>query len=131
MTFPECCGKCGKSLVFPFLVLFMLYILPALTGTRWYVVTSGSMSPAIPTGSMVVVCRSSFGEIRAGDVITFRIGGGDTTVTHRVTSVDRESSCLRTKGDANEHEDAAVVREDQIVGVVRLVLPFPGVPGHP
>ena len=98
-----------------------------LFGVEVYVVLSGSMEPAYKTGSVIYVIEKDTDVLKAGDVITFRLDG-DTTATHRITGVTEESGeiAFRTKGDANEIEDAALVTENQVIGTPIFTIPHLG-----
>jgi signal peptidase I len=64
-----------------------------------------------------------------GDIITFPDRTQpETRVTHRVVGVDSRGGrqVVRTKGDANELEDAVPVEGDQFVGRVASYLPYVG-----
>ncbi|GAA4806096.1 signal peptidase I [Tomitella cavernea] len=72
-------------------------------GVTPLVFRSGSMSPAIDTGSLALARQIPAGDVREGDIITVD-GPGGTPVTHRVVSVDMRgdgSARVRLKGDAN------------------------------
>lgn len=104
----------------------------ALTGVRLfglevYVVLSGSMEPAYKTGSVIYVTEKDAEILEAGDVITFYLDG-DTIATHRITDVTEKDGKLafRTKGDANEIEDAALVAESQMIGTPIFTIPYLG-----
>ena len=76
-------------------------------------VLTGSMEPAIPTGSLAFVVPVRANEIAVGDVITFHHpNSADTYVTHRVTRVEGAGAARTfvTKGDANALEDAWQVK---------------------
>ncbi len=74
-------------------------------GYRMYAVATGSMEPALPVGSLLLVRTVPIETIRAGDVVTFQEPGRPgVTVTHRVAAVG-PSGALRTKGDANPVAD--------------------------
>lgn len=62
-------------------------------------VTTGSMEPELPRGSVFFAVR---GEAHVGDVVVYRAPDG-AQVAHRVVSVDERG--LTTKGDANELTD--------------------------
>ena len=86
--------------------LISLTALPAvlhIVGLDTYTVRGGSMSPAIPIGSIVLVQRVPAAVLNAGDVITFT-APNDTVVTHRVLgrSAGDEPTFI-TQGDANAH----------------------------
>ena len=86
---------------------------------------TGSMSPAIPTGSLSVVKEIPAADVRVGDVVTVD-RPGKLPVTHRVTSVsaaDGGARRITMRGDANGADDPA----PYIVSDVRIVLvSFPG-----
>lgn len=92
------------------------------------VVQSGSMEPAIRTGSVVFIVPSEL--YTEGDVITFRREESslDAPVTHRIISVQVVGGeyLYRTKGDNNEIEDTNPVRESEVLGKVRFNIPFIG-----
>lgn len=86
---------------------------PRVFGHQVLIVRSGSMEPAIMTGSVVVVQPVSPNALKVGDVITFEPADGTgKVVTHRIVEVVEESSAptFRTKGDANNALDAFPVR---------------------
>ena len=91
---------------------------------RPYVVTSGSMAPAVPAGSLCLVRREiPFEKVKEGDIIAFRTSLSGTVI-HRVVGKGEEA--LTTRGDANTLEDGEPVTEDNLVGRVVLTLPFLG-----
>ncbi|HHX77712.1 MAG TPA: signal peptidase I, partial [Firmicutes bacterium] len=87
------------------------------------VVLTGSMSPCIEPGDIVIVRRVSPAEITVDDVIQFR--EENMKVIHRVVSLQEENNNLFfvTKGDANERADAAPVTGDRVMGKVVKVIP--------
>lgn len=108
-----------------------LSFLPERTGLRAFVVLSGSMEPAIPTGSLVIVSRRDL--YRVGDVVTRRAPGrSSNTITHRIADISEEQGrqIFHTKGDANESADEEAVRKEDIVGRVTLSVPYLGYPVH-
>jgi signal peptidase len=108
------------------LLLFtVLLVMSTLNlGVRAFVISSGSMSPAIPTGSLVFV--RSAGEYREGDVITFSSNNGGY-ITHRVYEVREEAgrAVYVTKGDANDEPDVNLVEEERVKG--RIVFHIPAI----
>ncbi|MEA1929663.1 MAG: signal peptidase I [Patescibacteria group bacterium] len=91
------------------------------------VVKSGSMEPAIKTGSLVLISPArTYGE---GDVITFgRDVGSAVPTTHRIIGVRAEGGTMlyKTKGDANEEADLNEVARREIIGRVNLSIPILG-----
>lgn len=72
------------------------------------VVRSGSMSPAIPTGSVAFYREEPATEVRVGQVILFAEPGDPTIhITHRVVKIVSTSTgtYFVTKGDANAGPD--------------------------
>lgn len=101
-------------------VLFLIQVLPGFVGAdHAFIVQSGSMEPAIMTGSTVFVVEESPEAVEVGDVITFR-DDGRTLVTHRVVETHEADASLRfiTKGDANDGRDAEPVYRPGYVGTV-------------
>ncbi len=99
---------------------------PSVLGYQMYIVLSGSMSPAIETGSIAVVKPVAPESIQVGDVITFD-GGSSSVTTHRVTAVGNEDGLsFRTKGDANDVEDPLPVSAGRLVGRVMFSIPYAG-----
>ncbi len=102
-------------LVIPIIVYTFPFILGA-DGS--YTVMSGSMSPALTPGDLVIIKGDP---IDVGDMVT--VESGEFTYTHRV--VERlEDGRFRLKGDANEEPDPGLVEASQIIGKVVLVFPF-------
>ena len=101
----------------PLLVLFVLTLLAVTIGPRVFPyqvhpVLSGSMDPAIPTGSLLVVRPAATTDLRVGDIITFnRPGPSGTLVTHRIREVvdGPGGRSFVTQGDANGAPDPWLV----------------------
>lgn len=94
-------------------------------GRTVLVVGSGSMSPAIEAGDLVMVRRidpAEVARIRVGSVVTFRVPEHETmVVTHRVIDVSRSpdgGAVIRTKGDANQYPDSFSIGPEHLVGAV-------------
>lgn len=105
-------------------------LVPRLAGATPYTVLTGSMSPAYPAGTLVVVRPVDLEDVRVGDVVTYQLRSGEPAVaTHRVVGVgwtaDGEK-VLTTRGDANAAVDAAPVREVQLRGEVWYSVPWVG-----
>jgi len=119
------------GLVFALLLVvgaFVVQAFPGLVGADYALtVKSGSMEPAIQTGSVVIVKDVPADRAEVGDVITYRDDGGNL-VTHRVIKKHVASESLRfvTKGDANENPDAEPVYRGDFVGVVTFSIPLIG-----
>lgn len=116
--------------VFVGAVMFTLVLwafVPMLWGWRPYVVTSGSMAPAVSVGDLILVDPARTSVPRIGDVITYH-RPGSPRVTHRVVGRDADGA-YRTKGDANAQADLQPVSPELVLGRVRIVVPMLGGPG--
>ena len=101
-----------------------------LIGLRTYVVLSGSMEPAYPTGSLIYVKEVDVHQLKEKDVITFMIDE-DTIATHRIIEVlvDEEDSSVvrfRTQGDANDSPDGSLVHYKIVIGSPIFCVPYLG-----
>lgn len=99
----------------------------SVMGYKLLTVLSGSMSPFLEPGDMIVVRELMPENIRVGDLITYRINE-KTLVTHRVVEVIRKDGLLafRTKGDANNTEDPDLVTPDRVAGSMVFKIPYAG-----
>lgn len=106
-------------------VLAALIAGPRLFGMQVYCVLSGSMEPSFPTGSLLYVQKTDPSAVQAGDSITFLLTN-EMPATHRVTRVDTEKQQFWTKGDNNDHEDAAAVPFQNLLGRPVICIPYLG-----
>lgn len=98
---------------------------PALVlGWQPVAITSGSMSPLIRAGDVVLLDPSA--PVETGSVITYPRGDG--LETHRVVDVGDDGYV--TRGDANGAPDRSPVAPDQVLGAGRLVVPLVGAPAQ-
>lgn len=99
--------------------------IPSVLGFTPLTVVSGSMSPGIQTGDLVIIKNGS-SAIKPGDVITYRLGG--VLVTHRVKEIAKNNvqEVFVTQGDANEIPDFEPVDRSQILGRYVMKIPFGG-----
>ncbi|MEM2191933.1 MAG: signal peptidase I [Archaeoglobaceae archaeon] len=94
-------------------------------GVHPAVIGSGSMSPSIETGDVIIVLKTNPDNLNIGDVIQYMADG--YTVTHRIIDIyDTENGrFFITKGDANEIPDDPV-SADRVIGKVVFVIPKVG-----
>lgn len=114
-----------------FVAVFLLALrFNLITSFHAYVVSSGSMEPAMKMGSVILVKQEP--TYRVSDVIAFRRGGSsDTIVTHRVALAYRSEEFWKeltyvTRGDANKDFDQERVRDSDVVGRAILTIPYVG-----
>jgi signal peptidase len=109
-------GRTGRIIGWLLMVvagLIVLGLLSVTIGPRFLpyqalIVRSGSMSPTIPTGSIVFYRKTDASKVKVGDVIVFSKPGDPTEkVTHRVYKIGTSSigPYYITKGDANGTPD--------------------------
>jgi signal peptidase I len=81
---------------------------PRVFHFQTFYVRSGSMSPEIPVGALVVAVPASAEDLSPGDVVIFqRPDQAGTKVVHRIHAVEQRASgrVFITKGDANTTPD--------------------------
>lgn len=110
------------SLYFVVIVLGLAVAILLMCGMKLYCVETGSMEPDYPIGSMVVVERVWFDQLKVGDVITYVVSD-NTVVTHRLVGIDAEHGLLTTKGDNNVVADASPVGYNNVIGRVNFCVP--------
>ena len=88
----------------------------SIGGYRIYDILTGSMSPTIKPGNLVVVKETLPNEVKKNDVITFRSD---------ITNNDGKTEFI-TKGDANNTQDPVPLDEKLLVGKVVFQVPYLG-----
>ena len=98
---------------------------PELFNRHFLVVRSGSMEPAMKTGSLAVARRISQDDVAAlavGDVVVYRsLVDPEMLIMHRIVARTSNSGGevqFITKGDANVAEDSLLLDASRIVGTV-------------
>ena len=119
-------------------IMFTLILAALLTPAIIYAITlvvngysssiimSGSMEPAIPIGSIVVVTSVDPDIVKVGDIIVFQRDNSKTL--HRVIDkiAENTSYCFETKGDANEYPDQRLVQPEEVRESLLLIIPYYG-----
>lgn len=111
-------------------ILAILMVGARAVGLRVFTVLSGSMEPTYHVGALIYVKSVDYTELEAGDVITFMLDE-NTVATHRITEVvpdedDPDVLRFRTKGDANDSEDASLVHYKNVIGTPVFTIPCLG-----
>ena len=119
------CAFLGTLLLVVLVVVCVPLTAPRLFGYHIYTVVSGSMEPAIPTGSLVYIKEMNPEDVQENDVIAF-YGAKDSAsiITHRVVENRVLMGEFITKGDANQTEDMNPASYDNFIG--RVERSFPG-----
>lgn len=118
---------CGLLSLIMLATLFVM-IAPHFLNWQFEAILSGSMSPALDTGELVVVFPVNPNAIQIGDIIVFHPPREpDTLIVHRVVAIESGSPLsFQTKGDANPSADAYLVPAYNVVGKVRFHIPLLG-----
>ena len=106
--------------------LLLAIALPSALGYHPFTVMSGSMTPAIRTGDVVVDKPVAPSSLRVGDVATFRDPeNSKRLITHRVRSIHVAGgqTQITTKGDANNTIEQWSVPTNGKVGQVAYRIP--------
>ena len=96
---------------------------PSIAGYTLFRITTGSMEPTYPVDTLILVKKTDPSQIQKGDVISFYSSDpalGGAVNTHRVTGVQTDGThwSYKTKGDANNIEDAYGTSETALIGKV-------------
>lgn len=109
--------------------LVVLVALPRATSGGALTVLTGSMTPQIPVGSVVLVRPVDPRTLRAGDVATYQATPGEESfITHRVVRVhdDGPDLSFTFKGDANRSPDLERIPAGAVHGQVWFHVPYLG-----
>lgn len=121
------CSVLGAILLVLLILACLPLTVPRMFGCQIYTVVSGSMEPAISTGSLVYVKNMEPGEVKEGDVIAFYgAADGNSIITHRVVTNSTVMGEFITKGDANEKEDLNPIPYSHFIGKVVKAIPGAG-----
>lgn len=103
--------------------------LPFTKDRQFFTVTSGSMEPSIPTGSLIMVNKADT-DVQKDDIITFVTPRTQNVVTHRVLNTTTEEVSkkllISTKGDNNEAADPWILVTEDVQGTVEFWIPYIG-----
>ena len=99
---------------------------PTLFGHQMYFIRTGSMSPYLEPGDVIISKKYDGGELVAGkdgSVVTYygNIGDNVDMITHRVIKIDGDT--VITQGDFNNIADAPITKDDiEAVMVYKTVI---------
>ena len=95
-----------------------------------YTIISPSMVPTINVYDVIINTKiDSINDVKVNDVITFISTWEVTqgmTITHRVVgfkTLDNGEKCVITRGDNNTADDQACVKEGNIIGITKGIIP--------
>ena len=118
------------NLIIPSLiVVFLVYITSGYFHYHAIVIASGSMTPNIQKGDVVIIEKvDNKKTIKEGQVLAYKYG--NIIIVHRIVKkvqIDQDVYYY-TKGDANNDVDNYKIEESQVIGVVNVKIPYIGYP---
>ncbi|WP_302052444.1 signal peptidase I [Clostridium baratii] len=128
-------GKLVKNIISYIVmsIVFIFMVISILSNTglfryKFYDVLTGSMSPTINPGSLIIVKEIDDSEVKEGDIITFKGTSTSNLTTHRVVELIEKNNNIKfqTKGDANDVLDPMLIDGNLLVGKVILDIPYMG-----
>lgn len=108
-------------------VLFIAGLLPA----KPIAIMSYSMVPTFSRGSVVIsvnIKEDDFHKLQVGDILHYKSQNGD--VIHRIIEIKEENGrfIFKTQGDNNNVPDTKWVEPEQVIGYVKVYVPYVGYP---
>lgn len=122
----------GKKMILYTVITFVLLGVVTLTSGyfKYFAVTigSGSMSPNIDKGDIVIIKKVDASKVEKGDILAYNHNG--KMIVHRVVKimVVENKFYFITKGDSNNSNDAYIVNEEQVVGITSFRIKYLGMP---
>jgi len=107
-------------------VLALALIVPSFFGYGSVTVLSGSMTPTLHVGDVVIEHRVPPLSVRVGDIVTFRVPEHQSRLyTHRVVAMEAVGSDVSfvTRGDANTGVERWTIPASGTIGRVELRIP--------
>jgi signal peptidase len=89
------------------------------------IIISGSMTPGIQVGDVVIIAKINTGLLKEGDIAAYRNPDMSIPTVHRIVDIEHDGGQAEYifKGDANRAPDVKPVQPQQIVGKAVLVVP--------
>lgn len=105
--------------------LFIVFFSFGYLGAQPSIIYSGSMSPNLEVGDIVLVSDVDANDIEIGDIIQFKIENMSIPIIHRVYDIEKEEEnfLFITKGDANSAPDITPISSGHIMGKVVFNIP--------
>lgn len=123
-----------KLVLYSFITFALLTIVLLTSGLFTYqalTIGSGSMSPAIEKGDVIVLKSMKNEEVRKikkGDVLVYN--HDNKIIVHRVIKKNNngETISFKTKGDYNNAKDSWTVKQEDVIGIVKIRIRWIGMP---
>lgn len=123
-----------KLVLYSFITFALLTIVLLTSGLFTYqalTIGSGSMSPTIEKGDVIILKSMKNEEarkIKKGDVLVYN--HDNKIIVHRVIkkSNNGETISFKTKGDYNNAKDSWIVKQEDVIGIVKFRIRWVGMP---
>ena len=117
--------------VITFALLTIVLLTSGLFTYQALTIGSGSMSPAIEKGDVIVLKvmkNEEARKIKKGDVLVYN--HDNKIIVHRVIkkSNNGETISFKTKGDYNNAKDSWTVKQEDVIGIVKFRIRWVGMP---
>jgi signal peptidase I len=120
-------GTAARFVLATVVVLVAVSVVPRIAGWQTSVVMSGSMSPTLEQGDVVVVRPVAAARLTPGRIVLVDDPDAPGELRlHRIAAIEHGE--LRLRGDANPRDDSSLVAPAAVHGVGTLRLPFLGLP---
>ena len=117
-----------KNIIFKvFYILIIIYLIifiPVLWGKRPLVVISGSMEPILKVGGILYYEKINLDDFKKDDILVYQLN--EHIVSHRIVNITEYG--FETKGDNNTSKDVTKKGKDDIIGIVKIKIPYIGYP---
>lgn len=118
-------SESGSWTVIAIFSLILIFFSFGYLGVTPTVIYTGSMSPELQVGDLVILTEADFNELQEGDIIQYLSYDNVTLVVHRIVEIQRggDQTLYITKGDANEIPDIRPITENRIIGKSIFTVP--------
>jgi signal peptidase len=120
--------KVKKSSTLGWIAVAMISVLAiwgstGMLGFRPSIISSGSMTPTLQVGDVIITVEASPNDIKIGDIIQY--SGENEIIAHRVVDIQQEGGTqyFITKGDDNNAPDPEPVSPSQVIGKLIFTIP--------
>lgn len=125
-------GLISKFVIITFVVFYVLFV-GGFFKYQPLAVVSGSMEPVFSRGDVLIIEKideKDLKNLEKGYIIAYK--KDNIIVTHRIVDIKYTEATnrvlIKTKGDNNNNVDNFDITNDNIVGIVRKIIPYVGYP---
>lgn len=122
----------AKSIPIILIIMLVVVFVAGFLPYKPVAVISNSMSPHFNRGDVCIIKKvidyRQIRNLKEGDIIEYQLN--NIFVLHRIIDIKETTNGYRyeTKGDNNKESDLLPVEEEQVVGIVKYVIPYLGYP---